>query len=104
MIKTLHDANRSETVRFAMPRSVQDSIPVDCIHSDGIWHVGKRHSKSWRFSDINYVSASDEERKNTIRTYSSILSTLPTGASVKLTIVNHGLNSKEFQRTMLLPL
>lgn len=104
MIKTLHDANRSETVRFTMPRSVQETIPVDCIHSDGIWHVGKRHSKTWRFSDINYVSASDEERKTIIRTYGNILSTLPTGASVKLTIVNHGLNSKEFQRTMLLPL
>ena len=33
MIKTLHDANRSEAVRFTMPRSVQETIPVDSIYT-----------------------------------------------------------------------
>ncbi len=104
MIKTLADANRSERVRFRIPRSVQESIPVSEIYGDGIWHVRRRHSKCWRLSDINYVSASDEERKGILGRYSRIMASLPTGANVKITIVNHGLNTREFQRTMLMPM
>ena len=37
MIKTLAAANRSERVRFFIPRSVQQSIPIQRIFRDGIW-------------------------------------------------------------------
>lgn len=103
MIKTLSEAEKAERTKFKMPRSVQDSIPVSEIYGDGVWHVGRKYSRTWRFSDINYVSAADEDRKRVIRTYGGILSSLPAGATVKLTIVNHRLNEKEFQRTMLMP-
>lgn len=36
MIKTLAAANRSERERFRIPRSVQQSIPVQRIFRDGI--------------------------------------------------------------------
>ncbi|MGM9614936.1 MAG: hypothetical protein ACI3W7_05380, partial [Oscillospiraceae bacterium] len=103
LIKTLSEAEKAERTRFKIPRSVQDSIPVSEIYGDGAWHVGRKYSRTWRFSDINYVSAADEDRKRVIRTYGGILSSLPAGATVKLTIVNHRLNEKEFQRTMLMP-
>lgn len=54
LIKSLLAANKSERDRFVIPRSVQQSIPIRCVYSDGIWHVGRKHSRTWRFADINY--------------------------------------------------
>lgn len=40
MIKTLIAADRSERERFRIPRSVQQSIPIQKIYRDGIWQTG----------------------------------------------------------------
>lgn len=37
LIKTLIAANKSERDAFHIPRSVQQSIPIRRIYSDGIW-------------------------------------------------------------------
>ena len=63
LIKSLAAANKYERERFKVPRSVQDTIPVKCVYPDGIWLVGRKHSKSWRLTDVNYAAASDEERR-----------------------------------------
>lgn len=65
MIKTLTTANRSEKVDFKIPRSVQQSIPIQRIYSDGIFHVGRKLSKTWRFADVNYVAASEDVKFST---------------------------------------
>lgn len=50
--------------RVKIPRSVQDTIPVDSIYSDGIFCIGNRYSKSFRFMDINYSIASKSDKKD----------------------------------------
>ena len=51
MIKTLLAADRSEREHFRIPRSVQQSIPVQKIYRDGIWQVGGgKYSRTWRFA------------------------------------------------------
>lgn len=102
MIKSLEAANKSERDKFYIPRSVQQSIPVKKIYKDGIWQVGQKHSRTWRFSDINYVAASDEDRRSIFRAYSAAINALPTDASAKITIVNHKLNPKEFENRVLM--
>ena len=54
MIKTLLAADRSERERFKIPRSVQQSIPIQKIYRDGIWQTGGKFSRTWRFADINW--------------------------------------------------
>lgn len=54
MRKTLAAANRGERVPFKIPRSVQQSIPIQRVWQDGIWQVNGRFSQTWRFADINY--------------------------------------------------
>lgn len=103
MIKTLASANALEREKFRIPRSVQHSIPIKKIYRDGLWHSGNKHSCTWRFSDINYVSASDEDKRSIFMLYSSVINSLPTDAGVKISIVNHRLNPADFQRTMLMP-
>ncbi len=46
MIKTLQAAQKSEKEKFSIPRSVQQSIPIRRIYSDGIWQVSNKHSKT----------------------------------------------------------
>ena len=102
MIKALTAANRSERDAFRIPRSVQQSIPIRRVCSDGIWLVGRKHSRTWRFADINYAAASEEDQRGIFTSYGGVLNSLPTDAAAKITIINRRLNSVDFQRTILM--
>ncbi len=64
--------------------------------------MGNKHSKTWRFADVNYVAASDEDRRSIFTSYCSVLNSLPTDAAAKITIMNHRLNPVDFQRNILM--
>ena len=102
MIKSLLAANKSEKDRFVILRSVQQSIPIRCVYSDGIWHTGRKHSRTWRFADINYAAASEEERRSIFLSYCAVLNSLPTDAAAKITIINRRINPVDFQRQILM--
>ena len=102
MIKSLMAANKSERDSFVIPRSVQQSIPIRCVYSDGIWHTGRKHSRTWRFADINYAAASEEERRSIFLSYCAVLNSLPTDAAAKITIINRRINPVDFQRQILM--
>lgn len=102
MSKTLRTANRSERVPFKIPRSVQQSIPIQCIYRDGIWQVNGKYSQTWRFADINYSLASYEDQRDMFTSYCGVLNSLPTDAVTKITIYNRRLNSSDFQHSVLM--
>lgn len=102
MIKTLIAANRSEREKFNVPRSVQQSIPIRRIYKDGIWQVGEKYSRTWRFTDINYAVAGEDDQRIMFQSYSGVLNSLPTEAISKITICNRRHNQKEFERMMLM--
>ena len=58
---------------FDSVKSVQQSIPIQCIYTDGIFHVGNKYSKSWQFTDVNYASASDDMQSSIFRLYCGVL-------------------------------
>ena len=91
MIKTLIASNRSEKTPFRIPHSVQQSIPIRRIYPDGIFHVGMKHSKTWRFADVNYIAASEEVKRSIFKSYSGVLNSLPTDAAAKITISSNPL-------------
>ena len=62
MSKTLVTAKRQERVKFKVPRSVQDAIPIRRVWPDGIFQVGNQYSKSWSFTDINYAIADKDDK------------------------------------------
>jgi len=83
---------------FIIPTSVQQSIPIRRIFADGIWQVGQKYSKTWRFSDINYAASSLDDRRSIFRSYGAVLNSLPTDATAKITIINRRLNPVDFER------
>ena len=102
MLKTLAAANRSERTAFKIPRSVQQTIPIQRIYRDGIWQVNGKFSQTWRFADINYTLASYEDQKEMFTAYCAVLNSLPTDATTKITINNRRLNSVDFRKTVLM--
>ena len=63
MLKTVETLIKKEKEKYRVPRKVQDVIPVQRIWNDGIFKTGKRYSKTFRFSDINYQTASEEDKE-----------------------------------------
>lgn len=81
MVKTIKTVQKQEKERYKVPRSVQDVIPVKRVWKDGIFQVGSRFSKSFRFTDINYLVASREDKEATFLSYCDLLNSLDSGAS-----------------------
>ena len=77
MIKTLRNVLKQDKEKFAVPKKVQDIIPVRSIWSDGIFMTGKnKYSKMYRFTDINYAVASREDKEGMFLSYSELLNSL----------------------------
>ena len=75
-----------------IPRSVQQSIPIDRLYKDGIFKCGSIFSKTWRFSDINYAVASDDDRLSMFLSHSALINGLPTDATAKISVFNRSLS------------
>lgn len=82
---------RKQKVKQKIPKTVQQSIPIDRVYRDGIFQYGKIFSKTWRFSDINYKITSEPEKKSLLEAYCSILNSLPSDAEAKISIYNRRL-------------
>ena len=104
MIKTLQNTLKQDREWLAVPRSVQDTIPIKRIWPEGIFQQGSKFSKTIRFSDINYAIAAKEDKTAMFLGYSELLNALDCGSATKITINNKRLNRQDFADKMLLPL
>ncbi|SHJ25936.1 AAA-like domain-containing protein [Lutispora thermophila DSM 19022] len=104
MIKTLQKIMKQDKERFVVPRGVQQAIPIRAIWPDGIFRVGNKFSKSFRFEDINYAVASKEDKEAMFLSYSELLNSFDSGATTKITINNRRLNKADFESSILIPL
>ncbi|RNC62917.1 MAG: hypothetical protein AWM53_01843 [Candidatus Dichloromethanomonas elyunquensis] len=104
MIKTLKKIIKQDKEKFVVPKGVQQAIPIRAIWPDGIFKVGNKFSKSFRFTDINYAVASKEDKEAMFLSYSELLNSLDSGATTKITINNRRLNKTDFESSILIPL
>ena len=103
MMKSLKAMLRQDKEAYKVPKSVHDYIPITGIYEDGIFKVGNRFTKSFRFDDINYLVASKEDKETMFLAYSELLNSLDSGATTKITINNHKLNRNDFEKNILMP-
>lgn len=94
---------KTDKTAVRIPRSAQQTIPIRRIYKDGIWEVSGKYSRTWRFTDVNYSVADEEDKRDMLILYCALEKALPTDAITKISIVNKRLNPKEFQKEMLLP-
>ena len=102
MLKSVRNVIRTDREKYKVPRKVQDIIPIKRIWPDGIFLVGNKYSKSWRFTDINYVVASREDQERMFLTYSELLNGMDSGACTKITVNNHHMRRADFEETVLM--
>ncbi len=104
MIKSIKAIMQQDKERYRIPRRVHDVIPINCIWNDGIFKVGSKFAKTYRFTDINYLVASREDKESMFLTYSELLNSLDSGATTKITIYNHRQNRANFEESILMPM
>ncbi len=103
-MKTLKTMIKREKEKFVIPKKVQDVIPIKAVYKDGIFLLSNNnYSKTFKFTDINYHIASDEEKKELMQEYWSVINSFGAGVTIKLTINNHKLNRAEFEKSILIP-
>ena len=104
MMRSIKSILSTDRERYKVPRKVQDVIPIRRIWPDGIFLVGNKFVKSWKFNDINYLVASREDKERMFLTYSELLNSLDSGATTKITVNNHHLKRSDFEDSILMPL
>ena len=102
-MKSLKRMRKNEKEKFVIPKSVQDVIPIKAVYKDGIFLVGNNlYSKTFKFTDINYNIASDEDKQELMKGYWAVINSFGAGVTVKMTINNHQLDRAEFEKSILL--
>lgn len=104
MIKALNNIQKQEKEDFAIPKNIQQVIPIQRIWTNGIFLVGKnKYSLTYKFSDINYAVASREDKEAMFLDYSELLNSFDSGATTKITVALRRINKKDFEKEILLP-
>lgn len=103
MIKSLSKIKKQNKDRFKVPKSAQDIVEAEVIYKDGIFKIGNRYTKTYRFKDINYSIASKEEKVGLFLDYSDLLNSLDSSTMTKITINNHKIDLNEFKKNVLIP-
>lgn len=102
MIKSQLKMQKQNKEKIKISRSIQDTIPVDTVYSDGIFRMKNRFSKTYRFLDINFSIASDESKEFIIKMYKELLNSFDSSIMVKITINNRKIDFAKFKEDVLL--
>ena len=103
MIKSFSKLKKQNKEEFRIPKTTQDVIPVDTAYKDGIFKIGNRYTKSYRFLDINYAIASKEEKIGLFLDYGDLLNSFDSSVMVKITVNNHKIDLHKFKEDILIP-
>lgn len=103
-MKAIKQVVKKDQEPYRVPKRVQDVIPIKRMWNDGIFLAGNRYSKTFKFTDINYMVASQEAQKKLFLAYAALINSLDCGSTTKITLNNRHLNRKNFADTVLMKL
>lgn len=104
MLKSYAKLRKQNKDSYKVPRTAQQTIPIDVVFQDGIFRMGNRYSKTYRFIDINYSIASEENKESIIKSYKDLLNSFDSNIIAKITINNRKIDMARFKEEVLLPL
>ena len=85
-----------------VPRSVQQSIPIDRIYEDGTWRCGNVYSQMWTMTDINFTMSSEEDKAGILDLLGKVYMGVPADCWLKICIVSQRMDEKSFRENVLL--
>ena len=104
MYKTVRKHIMQMRESYRVPQSVQDLIPITRVFPDGIFLCGRIYTKCWMFTDINYMSANEQDKKTMLGEYMNYLKSLDSEGTSKITLNNRRINMDEFEEKVLMRL
>lgn len=84
-----------------IPKSVQQSIPIEEIYPDGTWRSGEVYSRMWSISDINYAMLGDDQKKSILTLYGAVYAGIPADCWAKFSIVSQHIDEQAFKEDIL---
>ncbi|WP_028044403.1 VirB4-like conjugal transfer ATPase, CD1110 family [Candidatus Stoquefichus massiliensis] len=103
MIKSYEKIRKQNKETFKVPKSAQDVVDAEVIYKDGIFKIGNKFTKTYKFKDINYSISSKDEQIGIFLNYSELLNSLDSSTMTKITINNRKVDLKEFKKDILIP-
>lgn len=88
----LFGKRKAKKEKRRIAKTAQQSIPIDKLYRDGVFKCGHNFTKTWRFSDINYAVASDDDQLSLFLAHSALINGLPTDATAKISVFNRQLS------------
>lgn len=93
---------QKDRARIAIPKSVQDVIPIKAVYEDGVFEVSKNtYSMSMRFWDINYAVASKEDKEAMFLAWSEVLNSIASNVTAKMSIVCKRINKRDYEKLLI---
>ena len=85
---------------YKTPKSIQETIEIMAVAENGIFEVARnRYSKCYRFQDINYTTATEDEQIGIFERYCKFLNSLD--CNFKITINNKNKNMIDLRQNIL---
>ena len=103
-MKAIKQVMKKDQEPYRVPKRVQDVIPIKRMWNDGIFLAGNRYVKTFKFTDINYMVASQDAQKKLFLSYAALINSLDCSTTTKITVNNRLLNRKNFADTVLMRL
>lgn len=85
-----------------VPRSVQQSIPIDRIYEDGTWRCGNVFSQMWSMPDINFTMSDEDNKAKILNLLGKVYMGVPSDCWLKICIVSQRMDEKSFRENVLL--
>lgn len=86
---------------YKTPKSIQETIEIMAVAENGIFEVSKnKYSKCYRFQDINYTTATEDEQIGIFERYCKFLNSLD--CNYKITINNKNKKMAELREKVLI--
>ena len=84
-----------------VPRSVQQSIPIDQIYEDGTWRCGNVYSQMWSMPDINFTMSDEDNKAKILNLLGKVYMGVPSDCWLKICIVSQRMDEKSFRENVL---
>ena len=93
---------RRQNAKTAVPRTAQQSIPMQRMFEDGTCRVKPNYyTRTIAYQDINYQLAQQEDKTAIFEEWCSFLNFFDSSIKFELSFVNMATDSTEFEKSML---
>lgn len=101
------ELKKADVPLYRTPKSIQETIEIVSVAENGIFETGRgrnasmnKYSKCFRFTDINYTTANEEEQESIFERYCKFLNSLD--CNFKITVNNKNKDMADLREEVLL--